>query len=83
MDGPAFLRARATLVAAFLLLCLVHLQLASSAQKVIPVQGKILYESQAGLCGWAGTECMGWTSATNVTCSDKVICDAKGYVTSL
>ena len=36
---------------------------------VNPVQGKILHDSQAGVCGSFGIQCLGWNSATSIPCA--------------
>jgi len=67
-----------------LLLCAAQLPLTWGAKTVNPVQGKVLYASQEGLCGSAGPKCLGWKSATGIVCDDFLVyCDSKGEVTHL
>ena len=81
LAGPARYQA---LLVVLLLMCAAQLPLASAAKTVNPVQGKILYASQKGLCGSAGPTCLGWKSATSIMCTTSIItCDSNGDVTQL
>ena len=81
LAGPALYQA---LMVVLLLQCALQLPLASAATTVNPVQGKILYASQTGLCGSSGPKCLGWTSATSIVCDGfNIICDSKRDVTQL
>jgi len=70
---------------ALLLLFVTHMPLACSAVKINQAQAKIVFDSQAGLCGSAGPQCLGWTSVANVSCSlyGGVLCDSRGDVVQL
>jgi len=81
LTGPALYQA---LMVVLLLQCALQLPLASAATTVNPVQGKILYASQTGLCGSSGPKCLGWRSATSIVCDGfNITCNSKGYVTQL
>jgi len=82
---PVFSRAGPSFMVALLLLCVTHMPLACLAVKINQVQAKILFDSQAGLCGSAGPQCLGWTSVASVSCSlyGGVLCDSSGDVIQL
>ena len=89
-DHPASVRATSCWIVALLLLCMSALQPTWSAPHFVnKAQGKVLYDSQAGLCGSAGAKCMGWKSATSIPCNPNwppmaiVLCNSKGDVTEL
>ena len=72
------------LVFGVLLLCAAKLPQTWAVQTVNPVQGKILYGSQAGLCGSTGVQCLGWNSATSIVCDGQfVVCGSSGDVEQL
>ena len=81
LAGPVLYQA---LMVVLLLQCALQPPLAAAARTVNPVQGKILYASQKGLCGSSGPKCLGWKSATSIVCDGiSITCDSKGDVTQL